>query len=224
MNDPIVEEIRRFRKEHAAQHGNDLKRIAAALREKERASGREYLNPGPKRLEKKIDRAGCCGIHRQCGGDLQNHPLNQPVASGGQRIFAHHSEHQLGRRDNLQQRKAGARGRRGQVLFSHFIQESGLIMSGELQITVCPSCGSGRIERAVRDVVRRHEGQEYVVPAVTFYECPDCGEKVYDREAMLKIEACSPAYKKEKEKAKSSARGRMRSTAAGKLVQKKSAA
>uniref|UniRef100_UPI00405679E0 hypothetical protein n=1 Tax=Candidatus Electronema sp. TaxID=2698783 RepID=UPI00405679E0 len=53
MNDPIVEEIRRFRKEHAAQHGNDLKRIAAALRKKERASGREYLNPGPKRLEKK---------------------------------------------------------------------------------------------------------------------------------------------------------------------------
>ncbi len=55
MNDPIVEEIRRFRKEHAAQHGNDLNRIAAVLREKERASGKEYLNPGPKRLEKKAD-------------------------------------------------------------------------------------------------------------------------------------------------------------------------
>ncbi len=53
MNDPIVEEIRRFRKEHAAQYGNDLNRIAAVLREKERASGREYLNPGPKPLEKK---------------------------------------------------------------------------------------------------------------------------------------------------------------------------
>jgi hypothetical protein len=49
MNDPIVEEIRRFRKEHPAQHDNDLKRIAAVLREKEQASGREYLNPGPKR-------------------------------------------------------------------------------------------------------------------------------------------------------------------------------
>jgi predicted RNA-binding Zn-ribbon protein involved in translation (DUF1610 family) len=31
---------------------------------------------------------------------------------------------------------------------------------------------------------------------VEFYECPNCGEKVYDREAMLKIEACSPAYHK----------------------------
>jgi hypothetical protein len=49
----------------------------------------------------------------------------------------------------------------------------------------------------VRDVVRRHEGKEYVVPAVALYEYPDCGEKVYDREAMLKIEAYSPAYKKD---------------------------
>jgi hypothetical protein len=53
MNDPIVEEIRRFRKEHAARYGNDLAKIAAALKEKERASGRDYLNPGPKSLEKK---------------------------------------------------------------------------------------------------------------------------------------------------------------------------
>uniref|UniRef100_UPI0040577772 YgiT-type zinc finger protein n=1 Tax=Candidatus Electronema sp. TaxID=2698783 RepID=UPI0040577772 len=89
-------------------------------------------------------------------------------------------------------------------------------MSGGLQITACPSCGSGRIERAVRDVVRRHEGKEYVVPAVALHECPDCGEKVYDREAMLKIEAYSPAYKK----AKSSARSRMRSAAAGKRQDK----
>jgi len=53
MNDPIIEEIRRFRKEHAAQHGNDLARIAAALKEKERSSGKEYLNPGPKSLTEK---------------------------------------------------------------------------------------------------------------------------------------------------------------------------
>ncbi len=52
MNDPIVEEIRRWRKEHAAQHGNNLARIAASFREKEQASGRVYLNPGPKRLER----------------------------------------------------------------------------------------------------------------------------------------------------------------------------
>jgi YgiT-type zinc finger domain-containing protein len=89
-------------------------------------------------------------------------------------------------------------------------------MSGELQITVCPSCGSGRIEQVVRDVARRHEGREYVVPAVAFYECPDCGEKMYDREAMLKIEACSPAYKQ----SRSVVRGRKRGAAEGKRQEK----
>ena len=38
IEDPIVEEVRRYRKEHAAQYGNDLKRIVEALRKKERVS------------------------------------------------------------------------------------------------------------------------------------------------------------------------------------------
>ncbi len=50
INDPIVEKIRHYRKEHAEQYGNDLHRIVAALREKERASTRVLLNPGPKLL------------------------------------------------------------------------------------------------------------------------------------------------------------------------------
>ncbi len=53
IEDPIVEEIHRYRKEHAAQYGNDLKRIVEALREKERTSKRTLLNPGPKALLKK---------------------------------------------------------------------------------------------------------------------------------------------------------------------------
>ena len=53
IEDPIVAEIRRHRKEHAAEHGNDLKRIVAALRKRERESDRSLLDPGPKmRLEK----------------------------------------------------------------------------------------------------------------------------------------------------------------------------
>ncbi len=52
IEDPIVEEIRRYRKEHAAQYGNDLKRIVKALREKERCSKHRLLNPGPKVLLK----------------------------------------------------------------------------------------------------------------------------------------------------------------------------
>lgn len=48
IEDPIVEEIRRHRKAHAAEHGNDLGRIVQALRKYERESGRAVLNPGPK--------------------------------------------------------------------------------------------------------------------------------------------------------------------------------
>lgn len=50
IEDPIVEEIHRYRKEHAAKFGNDLKKIVAAYQELERASGREYINREPKRI------------------------------------------------------------------------------------------------------------------------------------------------------------------------------
>ncbi len=53
VDDPIVEEIRGYRKEHAKQYGNDLRRIVAALREKERQSTRTQLNPGPKPVLRK---------------------------------------------------------------------------------------------------------------------------------------------------------------------------
>lgn len=53
INDPIVEEVRRYRQEHAALYGNDLSRIVEALRKKERESKHIKLNPGPKFLLKK---------------------------------------------------------------------------------------------------------------------------------------------------------------------------
>ncbi len=71
-----------------------------------------------------------------------------------------------------------------------------MIMSQSFQIKTCPTCGSNRIQRVVRDVTRQYEGQTYIVSAVGLYDCPVCGEKIYDREAMLKIEAYSPAYRK----------------------------
>ena len=51
-NDPIVEEIRRYRKELSADYGNDLNRMVEALRKKEFESTRIQLNPGPKLLLK----------------------------------------------------------------------------------------------------------------------------------------------------------------------------
>ncbi|MEA3468716.1 MAG: hypothetical protein U9R57_10925 [Thermodesulfobacteriota bacterium] len=48
IKDPIVEEVRQYRKEHASKYGNDLKRIVEALRKRELDSSRKVLNPGPK--------------------------------------------------------------------------------------------------------------------------------------------------------------------------------
>ena len=63
-------------------------------------------------------------------------------------------------------------------------------------ITICPTCGSNKIKKKRRTLTREFRDQMYVVPELEFHECPDCGEKVYDREAMRKIEAYSPAYAK----------------------------
>lgn len=71
-------------------------------------------------------------------------------------------------------------------------------MNDKLQIKICPTCGSDKIRRVVRDITRKCKEQTYTVPKAEFYDCPNCGEKVYDREAMLKIEAHSPAYHKNK--------------------------
>lgn len=52
IEDPIVSEVRKHRKEHASSYGHDLRRIVAALREREKTSKRPVLDPGPKyRLE-----------------------------------------------------------------------------------------------------------------------------------------------------------------------------
>lgn len=49
-----------------------------------------------------------------------------------------------------------------------------------------------------RDWVDEFQGQTYVVPDLEYHECPDCGERVYDPQAMRKIEAYSPAYAKKR--------------------------
>jgi YgiT-type zinc finger domain-containing protein len=68
-------------------------------------------------------------------------------------------------------------------------------MNGKLFIKTCPTCGSDKIQLLVKDVIRKYKDQTYTVPAVEFYECANCGERVYDRTAIQKIEAYSPAYR-----------------------------
>jgi len=63
-----------------------------------------------------------------------------------------------------------------------------------MTVRICPSCGSNRIRKVHKDWSGEFDGQTYMVPDLEFHECPVCGEKVYGREAMRKIEACSPAF------------------------------
>jgi YgiT-type zinc finger domain-containing protein len=66
------------------------------------------------------------------------------------------------------------------------------------KLTFCPTCGSKKIKRVRRNLVRNFRGQAYTVPDLEFHECPDCGERVYDAQAMRKIAAHSPAYAKKR--------------------------
>ena len=67
-------------------------------------------------------------------------------------------------------------------------------MTTKLEIRTCPSCG-GRIKRVRKKWQGTADGRKYSVPSLEFYECPNCGEKVYDAAAMQRIEAASPALK-----------------------------
>ena len=58
-----------------------------------------------------------------------------------------------------------------------------------LKITECPTCGSDKIGKVRRNWRGESKGKPYVVPNLKFYECPSCGERLYDRDAMRKIEA-----------------------------------
>jgi YgiT-type zinc finger domain-containing protein len=64
-----------------------------------------------------------------------------------------------------------------------------------LDIRTCPTCGSKRIRRVRRSVMRTVGEEKYLVPAVEFHECPDCGEKLYGHEAMRKLESYQPKLK-----------------------------
>ncbi|NNJ85095.1 MAG: hypothetical protein HKP13_09210 [Gammaproteobacteria bacterium] len=53
IEDPVVEEIRKYRAEHAAHYGNDLRKICEALRKQEKKSQKEFVDFGPKLLQTK---------------------------------------------------------------------------------------------------------------------------------------------------------------------------
>jgi YgiT-type zinc finger domain-containing protein len=63
-----------------------------------------------------------------------------------------------------------------------------------LKLSSCPTCGSQKMKKVRRSLREAFRGQTYTIPGLEFYACPDCGEHVYDRAAMRKIEAFSPAF------------------------------
>ena len=65
-----------------------------------------------------------------------------------------------------------------------------------IEITHCPTCGSGEIKKVRRNWTGNFKGKSYTVPKLEFHECPVCGERVFGREAMQRIEARSPAFAK----------------------------
>jgi YgiT-type zinc finger domain-containing protein len=62
-----------------------------------------------------------------------------------------------------------------------------------LKLNSCPNCGSKRITRVRRNLVREFKGKRYEVPDLEFFECPNCGERFFDRAASQKIDEFSPA-------------------------------
>jgi YgiT-type zinc finger domain-containing protein len=65
-----------------------------------------------------------------------------------------------------------------------------------MTITHCPTCGSKKLAQVRRDFAGEVLGQRYTVPNLEFYECANCGEKIYSPQAMRRIEANSPAFAK----------------------------
>lgn len=74
-----------------------------------------------------------------------------------------------------------------------------------MKINKCPTCGSDRISRVRRDVTGEFKQHIYRVKRLSFYECPNCGERLYDREAMQRIEVA-----RRKETPRLNSRQRMR--------------
>jgi len=58
----------------------------------------------------------------------------------------------------------------------------------KLKLTVCPTCGNKNLKKVRKAVTGTRQGKRYSARDVEFYECPDCGERIYDSSALQQIE------------------------------------
>lgn len=170
---------------------NVLARIKRAV-----LAGR-YAFSDKSRVEMKIDDygTGCRGVHPQRRSNLQKSSFHQRTSPLTPGVSVCHSESESRRIGDLYQRQVCPRSRRGDVLFSNFIQKS-LIIINMFMIKSCPSCGSNKIKKVRCDWRDEYGATTYVVPDLEYFECPVCGERVYGSDAMRKIEAYSPAFQR----------------------------
>jgi YgiT-type zinc finger domain-containing protein len=68
------------------------------------------------------------------------------------------------------------------------------IKNAKLSVSTCPSCGSTAIRRVKGNWSGNFKGKKYTVPALEYFACPNCHEKIYPPEAMRQIQERSPAY------------------------------
>lgn len=57
-----------------------------------------------------------------------------------------------------------------------------------IKLSVCPNCSSKNLKKVRKTVTGTRQGRRYSVPGVEFYECSDCGERIYDPTAIRQIE------------------------------------
>jgi len=67
-----------------------------------------------------------------------------------------------------------------------------------LKLTVCPNCGNKNLKKVRKAVTGTRQGKRYSAPAVEFYECHECGERVYDPAAIRQLEQHSHVSSKHK--------------------------
>jgi YgiT-type zinc finger domain-containing protein len=59
-------------------------------------------------------------------------------------------------------------------------------------LKTCPICSSRRIHKVRRTFSQTIAGREIRVPNVECYECPNCGQRIYDPAAADKVLAAAP--------------------------------
>ena len=59
----------------------------------------------------------------------------------------------------------------------------------ESKIKTCPSCEEKALKIVISDISRLYNGKTIIIPDVQYEKCSNCGEELYDGEAIDKIDS-----------------------------------